>query len=359
MKEVIPNMQSIPQFASQLPQLRTKIPSPDKSGKLQEMTASANNARSSFMPPPQNLGKRKTPASESIGRPAPVAPSSRSASAAGKLHTNAGVSRQTSYTSSVSSMRPPSSTSMHKVSNGSLSSGTGSSYRTASSQSSRPQSAMAGPGKSIRSIGRPVSAMAAPITGSGLGRPIQKREGRSRFPLKPNGTYLGPSGPNGPNERGRSEGNGAPTSHPSVRADQGCAAPSERVMSLSSAFNGLSLEDSTPLPACTEDRDVSATPSRIPVKQTPLPSTTLPPKPFTAVEAVSPSRSPKKPPAATRRFLNRESNIEIAMDAEIQFGEFTSMFNGLQDQIDGINTDRNGMKELIAVYRTRSRSSYL
>lgn len=92
--------------------------------------------------------------------------------------------------------------------------------------------------------------------------------------------------------------------------------------------------------------------------QTPLPNAALPPLSFAAVvEAVSPCRSPKKPPAATRKFLNRESNIEIAMDAEIDFGEFTSMFNGLQDQIDGITTDRNGMKELIAMYKTRSRSS--
>ena len=309
------------------------------------------------MPPPQNLGKRKTlqdRGGEPPGRPAPVAPSSRPASAPGKPHSVASASRQTSYSSSVSAMRPPSSASARNMSNGSSSSGTGYGHRTVSSQSMRPQSAMAGPRKGNQTLGRPLTALAGHSIGSGLGRVAGKREGRSRFSLNPNGVNPGPSGPDGPKEKGVNGSEEASTSHPSFRASQGCAPRSLRDISLPSAFQRLSLGDPTPLPTCIVDQDVPVTPSRIPLmKQTPLPNATLPPKSFAVVEAPSPCRSPKKASAALPKYLNRGSNTEIAMDAEIQFGEFTSMFNGLQDQIDGITTDRNGMKDLVVMYKTR------
>ena len=315
------------------------------------------------MPPPQNLGKRKTlqdRAGEPPSRPAPVAPSSRPTSAAGKLHPVASLSRQTSHSSSVSSMRPPSSTSVRNVSNGSSSSGTGSVYRAASLQSLRPQSAMAGPRKGTQSLGRPSSALAAHSIGPGLGRVVEKREGRSWFSLNPNGTKSGPSGPDGPKEKCVNGSEEGPMTGPSVRASQGCAPRSMRDISLASAMKGLSLNDSTPLPTCIEHHVVPDTPSRLPLfKQTPLPNATLPLKSFAVEEARSPSRSPKKASAALPKYLNRGSNTEIAMDAEIQFGQFTSMFNGLQDQIDGITTDRNGMKDLIAIHKTRGSISYL
>ncbi|SLM37617.1 kinesin-like protein klpa [Lasallia pustulata] len=129
-------------FISQLRQ-PSRIPSP---GKLLEVSASANNVRSSSMlPPPPGTAtlKRKTLA-ERAGeppRPAPAPPSSRPVSAAVKATAIAGVSRNASFSSSVSSRAP--SVSSRNVSNSSFASSVGPSTRPPSAQSTRPQTSMA------------------------------------------------------------------------------------------------------------------------------------------------------------------------------------------------------------------------
>ena len=92
-------------------------------------------------PPPGNL-KRKTLVDRAgePARAAPAPPSSRPINAAVKATSIAGLSRQTSFSSSTSS-RPPSVSSMHNVSNSSFSSSVGGG-RPPSSQSYRPQTAL-------------------------------------------------------------------------------------------------------------------------------------------------------------------------------------------------------------------------
>ena len=312
------------------------------------------------MPPPQDR-KRKTlvdRAGETTSRPAPVPPSSRPTSVAGKSSSIGGVSRHTSYSSSVSSMRPPSSTSVRNVSNGSMTSSAGSGYRAASLQPYRPQSAMAGPRipKATHGSSRPSTAMGAHPTGPGTGRVVGKREGRPQISLNPDGLPNGPNGPSGPKESVRSGSDERHMKYPLGRASQTCVPRSIREISISTAMSCLSLDDPTPQPLCAVGQDTPVTPSQIPkLKQIPVPQTSLPPRPFPPAEASSPCKSPQKTPKALPRYLNRASNTELAWDTETRYGEIESMYNHFQGQMNGITTESNAMKEMIAMYKERSK----
>lgn len=253
-------------------------------------------------------------------------------------------------------MRPPSSNSVRNVPNGSMSSNAGSGYRAASMQSYRPQSAMSGPRipKATQGSSRPATAMGAHSTAPGTGRVVGKREGMPQFSLNSEGISNGPSGPNGAVRNGSDERH---MRYPLGRVSQTCVPRSIREISISTAMSHLSLDDPTPQPLCTAGQDTPVTPSQIPkLKQTPVPQTFLPPRPFPPAEASSPCKSPQKTPKALPRFLNRASNTELAWDTETRYGEFESMYNHFQGQMNGITTESNAMKEMIAMYKERSKS---
>ncbi|KAK0511539.1 hypothetical protein JMJ35_006112 [Cladonia borealis] len=143
-------------FASQL-RPPSQIPTP---GKLFEMSAAATNARSTMLPPPNNDRKRKTLAERAgePSRPTPAPPSSRPVNPHVRATSLAGVARETSFSSSVSS-RPSSVASTRNTSGSSYSSSIGPGSRPPTSHSYRPQSAM-----SYQRFQRPVSSLNRPAT---------------------------------------------------------------------------------------------------------------------------------------------------------------------------------------------------
>lgn len=154
----------------------SQIPTP---GKLFEMSAAATNARSTMLPPPNNDRKRKTLAERAgePSRPTPAPPSSRPVNAHVRATSLAGVARETSFSSSVSS-RPSSVASTRNTSGSSYSSSVGPGSRPPSSNSYRPQSAMSHPRfqRPVSSLNRPATSLEAHEEEPGKARNIGKRK---------------------------------------------------------------------------------------------------------------------------------------------------------------------------------------
>ncbi|CAD6592553.1 MAG: kinesin-like nuclear fusion protein [Alectoria sarmentosa] len=271
--------------------------------------------------------KRKTlaeRAGEPTGRPAPAPPSSRLVSAHVRATSLASVSRDSSFSSSVSS-RQTSGASMRNVSNNSYSSSVGT--RPSSGQSYRPQSAMATPShlqKSVYTIGRPATSLEVHEEEPGIARTVGKRKGRTPLSSCPNPPEY-PVTLQSPRLRGRS-----------LRGFS--------LNSLNTKFNTLSLKSGPSQSTPKVDVEVPPTPSYIPklVPQVPLPT-----------ETPSPSKSPKKTPRALKLFLNRTSNDVIAWDTDSRLEEVENMCSQFKESMDGATTESKGLKEIIGVYKIR------
>lgn len=300
------------------------------------MSVAATNARTMSMPPPQTVNtlKRKTlaeRAGEPTGRPAPAPPSSRPINAHVRATSIAGLSRDSSLSSSVSS-RQASGASTRNVSNSSYSSSAGT--RPSSAQLYKPQSAMAANSriqKPVFTNGRPATSLEVHEEEPGISRTIGKRKGRIPLSSCPNPPGS-PDTLHSPKLRGRS-----------IREIS--------VTSLNNKFNTLSLK-SGPVQSTPEvDVEVPATPSHIPK---PIPHVVLP------AEALSPSKSPKKTPRTLPPlplFLNRTSNEVIAWDTDSRLEEVENMCLQFKEKMDGATMESKNLKETTGMYKIRSRSS--
>ena len=70
----------------------------------------------------------------------------------------------------------------------------------------------------------------------------------------------------------------------------------------------------------------------------------------------SPSKSPKKTPKRLPLFINRSTNDTIAWDTDQRLEEVEHMQRILKEEIKGATAESNGLKEMTAVYKTRSMS---
>ena len=136
------------------------------------------------------------------------------------------------------------------------------------------------------------------------------------------------------------------------------AARSIRDLSLCSAFNGLRLDELGPQTTSVVGCDAPKTPSQIPKwvqkpedqnvpLQTPLPQSAT----------INPCKSPKKTTKPPPKFLTRESNTEIAWDTESRMDQFESGFIEMKEKMSRMTDEGTSMKDLIAMYRTKSRST--
>lgn len=295
------------------------------------------------MPPPSNNLKRKTLAERAgeTARPAPAPPSSRPVNSYVRATSIAGAARDTSFSSSVSSSRPPSVASGRNVSNSSYSSSVGPGSRPPPVNSYRPQTAM---GHSR--IQRPTYTQSRPATSLEVHeedpdatRVGGKRKGRGPFPspLEEFPEYLKP-----PKLRGRNDTQMNCTASWESRPHN---AKTPRETSLVIALNSLSLNGDIPQSAPKADAVLPPTPSQIPKL---IPRAALP------AETPSPSKSPKKTPKPLPLYLNRESNTLIAWDTDSRLEEVENMCSQFKEKMDGATTESNGLKEMITVYKIRS-----
>lgn len=316
------------------------------------MPASAQNARSTAMPPPSKDATRRTLAERAgeIPRSASTAPGSRAYSGAVKPTSLANAGRQPSLSSSTSSMRPPSVNSQRNISNGSFSSSVSSNSRPPSAQSFRPQTAMGNPRIQKPPINqfRPSTAMETYNTGPGAGF-SRKRKGKPQFSLDPRGA------PQMPAQMQRNVSHDTGMNYKSGWLGVPYRATSLRDVSISTAMSGLSLNDATPKPTVVQSLEVPLTPSQIP---------RLAPSLLAQSEASSPSKSTSKTPskspkkrASPQRFLTRDSNTLAAYETDNQLEQMDNMYSKLMETISGATTESNGLKEMVDVYKARSRLS--
>ena len=284
------------------------------------------------MPPPQNMNtlKRKTlaeRAGEPTARPAPAPPTSRTLNAHVRATSITGVPQDLSLSSSMSS-RQTSRASTRNNSNSSYSSSVGT--RPPSSQSYRPQSAMAAHSRLQRPVCniRPATSLEVHEEESEMARAIGKRKGRIPLSSCPN-----------------------PPEYSSLRLPKlrGCSIRDFSTGSLNTKFNTLSLESGHTQSAPKVDVEVPATPSQIPKLV-----------PQVSLHAETPSRcqSPKKTPRtlpALPKFFNRGSNEVIAAwDHDSRLEEVENMCSLFKEQMDGATTESKSLKEVIGVYKIRS-----
>ncbi|KAL8823929.1 MAG: hypothetical protein Q9191_005435 [Dirinaria sp. TL-2023a] len=298
------------------------------------MSASATNARSSAMPPPPDNKKRKTLA-ERAGeplRPAPVAPGSRVPNAGAKAKSSSTVSRQTSASSSVSSIRPPSASSLRNVSNSSYGSSVGS---APSSQYSRPQSAIGNP-RVQRPLHNPSRSATAMDTHS-AGRFVGSRKGMPQFFLDANET------PKRPLQRQRNVSYDSGMSYCSGWESRPHPVP-HRDASLVTAMRQLNLNGEEPKLALRPPSEAPSTPSQIPKLVQSVPS---------LVKTPSPTKTPRKSVKPSKRFLTRDSNTEAAWDADARLEEVESICSEFKERIESATTDSNSLKDTIADYKAR------
>jgi len=310
-------------------------------GKLSEMSASANNARSTAMPPPASTVNRKTLVERAgeTARPVSGVSSSRQVSAAVKATSLAGTARQASFSSSTSSMRPPTVNSMRNASNGSFSTSVSSGNRPPSSQYFRPQTAM-----SNSRIQKPVTNSVRPSTAletHNTGPQSRKRKGMPQFSLDVDGTPM-------PAQMQRNGSHDPIMNYASGWRSKPVYARAMRDISISTAIGQLSLDDATPRPASEAKSEVPLTPSHIPrlahsVAQQP--------------ETPSPSKSPRKR-APNMSFLTRDSNTPVALDFEDMEHTISQSLSLFQESITGATAESQGLKDIISMYKGSSRSTW-
>lgn len=331
------------------------------------MSASSVNARSTAMAPPMNGNtlKRKTLAERAgePARPTPAPPSSRPVNHYVRATSIAGVPRESSCSSSISSSRPSSSTSLRNVSNSSYSSSVGSSNRPPSAQSYRPQSAM-----SHSRLQKPTSMYDRPTTLLEVYEEepgtTKKRKGTTPFSLNPQDF---PQSIHAPKVRKRYDSQmnctlsseGRPYNAVSMRE-----ASLKREASLSTALNSLSLNGEAGQRALSavviHSRSLSPTRS-VPKAEVEVPPTRshipkLAPRVTLPAETPSPSKPPRKTPKVLPKFLNKDSNTHIAWDTDSRLEEVENMCSQFKEKWDGATTESKSLKEMMAVYKIRSES---
>ena len=341
------------QFASQL-RPPSQIPTP---GKLFEMSAAATNARSTMLPPPNNDRKRKTLAERAgePSRPTPAPPSSRPVNAHVRATSLAGVARETSFSSSVSS-RPSSVASTRNTSGSSYSSSVGPGSRPPSSHSYRPQSAMSHARfqRPVSSLTRPATSLEAHEEEPGTARHLGKRKGRTPFPFNPQDC---PPTIRPPRMRGSHD---TQKIHTSEWGSRPFRAFSFREASLNNAFSGLSLHGEASQPAPTKDMAArSASPHTQPASNAGAPPTPtliprLAPRAVLPVEPQSPSKTPKKTPKPLPQFLTRSSNEVIAWDTDSRLEEVENMCSQFKEKMDGATTESKSLRDMMEIYKIRS-----
>ena len=341
------------QFASQL-RPPSQIPTP---GKLFEMSAAATNARSTMLPPPNNDKKRKTLAERAgePSRPTPAPPSSRPVNAHVRATSLAGVARETSFSSSVSS-RPSSVASTRNTSGSSYSSSVGPGSRPPSSHYYRPQSALSHPRiqRPVSSLNRPATSLEAHEEEPGTARILGKRKGRTPFPLNPQDC---PPTIRPPRMRGSRD---TQKVHSSEWESNPFRTLSFREASLSKAFSGLSLHGEASQSAPTAHLEAGpASAHRTPASKAGAPPTPtliprLAPRAVLPVEPQSPSKTPKKTPKPLPQFLTRSSNEVIAWDTDSRLEEVENMCSEFREKMDGATTESKSLREMMGIYKIRS-----
>ncbi|KAL8721206.1 MAG: hypothetical protein Q9225_002055 [Loekoesia sp. 1 TL-2023] len=352
----------------------SRLPSPNKSTRFGEISASSVNARNGEMPPPPTeavTGEKRKTLAERAGEPfrKPPAPGiNKQLNSGMKASTLAGAYRQPSFSSSVASSRPSSVASSRNVSNASYTSTMSTGSRPPSRQAHRPQSAMAGSRiqkpQSVQS--RPFSSMDAPVSGPATGRGPGKSSGRTLFPSNLVDC---------PEILECTEGNMSHDTQSqtvSNRASSNSLENRHRAISISTAMDGLSLDE--PWADCnpwtTQKRDASLMtalenmslnskePGSFPSSSNPATPSQIPKrKPSAAVHAPlhSPIKSPKKAPAPSPRFLNRHTNMPFieAFDPDDRLSNMESMMSEFKNTLNGATTESNGLREMVAVYKAR------
>ena len=289
----------------------------------------------------QTLVDRAGDFSNSKGSSVPTA--SKIGHASFKPTSLAGASRQNGFSSSMSSIRPPSSASSRNTSNGSFASsaGPGSSY----AQNNRPQSALQNPKyqKQNTNFHRPSTSLETHAGPQGITRPA-KRKGMAQFPL----VHEWPSSPIRSVSCGTYETHNS--SYDVLRARQP-RPKSLRDISLCTGMNQLSLEDQQPQVLkshIVEPSFPQSSPSRIPKLEPNHMS------PIKAPPTGSPIKSPRKPLKASTFYLTRDSNLRAApFEPEDDFGEFKTQLSEMMNKINGANQESDRAKALVESYKSR------
>ena len=310
-----------------------------------------------MLPPPNNDRKRKTLAERAgePSRPIPAPPSSRPVNAHVRATSLAGVARETSFSSSVSS-RPSSVASTRNTSGSSYSSSVGPGSRPPTSHSYRPQSAMSYQRiqKPVSSLNRPATSLEAHEEEPGTARTLGKRKGRIPFPFTPQGC---PPTIRPPRVRGSHD---TQKVHTSGWESRPSTAFSFREASLSNAFNALSLNREASQSTPTTDLEVwPVSPHTRPASKAGAPPTPtliprLAPRAALPVEPPSPSKTPKKTPRPLPQFLTRSSNEVIAWDTDSRLEEVENMCSQFKEKMDGATTESKSLREMMGIYKIRS-----
>lgn len=342
----------------------SKIPSP---GKLHEISAAAANARSTAAASQSQGMKRKTLADRAgePSRPFPAPPGPRPVNGNVRATSLAGGLREASFSSSVSSSRPPSAFSARSTSNSSHSSSVGPGRRPNLAQTYRPQSVMGSsriqrpaytPGRSATSL----ETHQEDFSGPGI---ASKRNGRtsssSRFQI--------PSLKNRPlRVRDRDSG---PSSTPALRTHRSCGMLQQRKPSLSTALNALTLEEHPPCPLRNTDCAVKTqlgsqleeqtplTPSHIPILA-PMRGLTSDEAPLVKADSISPAKSPmksSKKPAALPMYLNRDTNTVIAWDHDSRLADLEQTCSEFGEKMASATRESHKLEDMISVYKVRSK----
>ncbi len=322
------------------------------------MSASATNARSTAMAPPANALKRKTLAERAgeTARQGPAPPSSKPANTFVRATSIAGASRETSFSSSITSSRPSSSASIRHMSNGSHSSygsSVGPGSRPPSTQSYRPQSAMSYPRtqKPASISGRPATSLEVHEEETGTERIPSKRKGRT--PSSSTQSI------HAPKVRRCYDVQMGYTSNWESRPFN---AVTPREVSISTRLNALHLngESSHPAPiAEVHERSVSPMAWPAPKAETGVPKTPshipkFAPRVVLPGEIPSPTKSSKKTPKTLPKYLTRDSNTLTAFDTDSRLDEVENMYSQLKEKVDSATTESRSLKESMSLYKIRS-----
>ena len=192
------------------------------------------------------------------------------------------------------------------------------------------------------------------LNGTGTGGVIGNPKGMPPISSCPNGN------PRGHKEMVPHGSNGSHTSYASGRAIKP-RVPSSRENSLCNAMHSLRIDEINLQPTPAVDQDVPVTPSQIPRRvQTPAYQGVLTKTHFPQFEAPSPTKSPQKPPKPLPKFLTRDSNNELAAwDHDSRLHQVESDFAHLKGEMGRITDERSSMNDMIAMYKTKSRSMHV
>lgn len=299
------------------------------------------------MLPPKGGVPRKTLAERAgeTAKPATGPPNSRSINTYARATSIAGIPREASFSSSVASSRPSSVSSARNVSSSSYSSSYGPGSRPPSAQTHRAQSALGHSRLQRPNYGqsRPTTSLEMhqeePITSQVLGKrksetPFSSMSESCTAKLQP------------PKLRGNRN---APMTCVSNLERRPFNAISRREISLSIAMGSLNLCETPNLQSDPRmDAGVPPTPSHIPK---------MVPRAAVIADPPSPSKSPKKTPKPMPQFLNKDTNSTVVWDHDSRLEEVENMCSRFKEDIKGATAESNGLKEMTAMYKTRSMSN--